>query len=368
MSNLSASARGGIFAPGSSTSSSAPSISSTTSMESFASPIPTRGPSCSEAPGRSTRSRPKRQHRGKHAPTLKQCPGQLDASTREQVVEAPSPASEAATNHPNAPTSLATGRSTRWSPLTRHAPHAEGLNRIRSTRSTEQYPASGNLPRVAETIVGPKHLSKVLMDGASRLNVMYIETFDALGIALSALHPSTMLIYVITPDHSACSLEQIVLPVTFANPSNFRTEQLQFELMNFLGAYNAILGRSGYVKFMVIPNYTYLKLMMSGPHGVITASASFQATYVCEKASCELASAQATARELVELWRGIDSRDGSDAPNVSSDTFKCVDDTKDVRIDNADTSKHVRIGVTLSTNKKVPLSTSSKPIVVRNMS
>jgi hypothetical protein len=120
MSNLSASARGGIFAPGSSTSSSAPSISSTTSMESFASPIPTRGPSCSEAPGRSTRSRPKRQHRGKHAPTLKQCPGQLDASTRGQVVKAPSPASEAAANHPNAPTSLATGRSTRWSPPTRH--------------------------------------------------------------------------------------------------------------------------------------------------------------------------------------------------------------------------------------------------------
>jgi hypothetical protein len=179
-------------------------------------------------------------------------------------------------------------------------------------------PHPGTYPRAAETIVGPKRLSKVLMDGGSRLNVMYIETFDTLGIALSALHPSTVLIYVITPDHSACSLEQIVLPVTFANPSNFRTEQLQFEL-NFLGAYNTILGRSGYVKFMVIPNYTYLKLMMSGPHGVITASASFQAVYVCEKASCELASAQATARELVELWRGIDSRDGSDAPNVSSD-------------------------------------------------
>lgn len=39
-------------------------------------------------------------------------------------------------------------------------------------------------------MVGSKHLSKVLMDGGSSLNIMYVETFDGLGIARSALRPS----------------------------------------------------------------------------------------------------------------------------------------------------------------------------------
>jgi hypothetical protein len=31
-----------------------------------------------------------------------------------------------------------------------------------------------------------------------------------------------------------------------------------------------VLGRSCYAKFMVVPNYTYLKLKMSGPNEIIT--------------------------------------------------------------------------------------------------
>jgi hypothetical protein len=44
---------------------------------------------------------------------------------------------------------------------------------------------------------------------------------------------------------------------------------LTFEIANFPGAYDAILGRSCYAKFMAVPNYTYLKLKMPGPHGII---------------------------------------------------------------------------------------------------
>jgi hypothetical protein len=50
-------------------------------------------------------------------------------------------------------------------------------------------PHLGTYPLVVEAIVGPKRLSKVLMDRGSDLNIMYVETFDALGIARSALHP-----------------------------------------------------------------------------------------------------------------------------------------------------------------------------------
>lgn len=48
-------------------------------------------------------------------------------------------------------------------------------------------------------------------------------------------------------------------------------------MIDFLGAYNTILGRQGYIKFMAIPNHTYLKLKMPAPTGSlhIYVSASF---------------------------------------------------------------------------------------------
>ena len=57
---------------------------------------------------------------------------------------------------------------------------------------------------------------------------------------------------------------------------NFRTKTLTFEVTDFAGSYHAILGRPCYAKFMAIPNYTYLKLKMLGPRGVITVSVQLQ--------------------------------------------------------------------------------------------
>ena len=77
-------------------------------------------------------------------------------------------------------------------------------------------------------------------------------------------------------------VSSVVFPLstgTLRDPSNFRTERLQFEVVDFTGSYHVILGRPCYAKFMAIPNYTYLKLKMPGPNGVITAGASFKAAY-----------------------------------------------------------------------------------------
>ena len=70
-------------------------------------------------------------------------------------------------------------------------------------------------------------------------------------------------------------LRQINPPITFRDPSNYRTETLTFEVVGFHGTYHAILGRPCYFKFMTVPNYTYLKLKMLGPCGVITIGTSF---------------------------------------------------------------------------------------------
>jgi hypothetical protein len=53
-------------------------------------------------------------------------------------------------------------------------------------------------------------------------------------------------------------------------------------VVDFPSIYHALLGRPYFVKFMAVPNYTYLKLKMSGSNGVITIEASFEQTYYYE--------------------------------------------------------------------------------------
>ena len=128
---------------------------------------------------------------------------------------------------------------------------------------------------MVDPIIDTKWLTKVLMDGGSGLNIIYAETLDAMGIDRSRIRPTRAPFHGIVPGKHAIPIGQIDLPITFRNPSNYRTETLTFEVVGFPPIYHAILGRPCYANFMAIPNYTYLKLKMPGPHGVITVGTSF---------------------------------------------------------------------------------------------
>jgi len=91
------------------------------------------------------------------------------------------------------------------------------------------------------------------------------------------------------------------LPVTFGNKTNFRTETLTFEVVNWKGVYHALLGRPAYAKFMAVPNCTFLKLKMPGPNGVITVSGSFKQTYVSSREYYDLATTTVNSAELGQL-------------------------------------------------------------------
>jgi hypothetical protein len=132
---------------------------------------------------------------------------------------------------------------------------------------------------VVDPIIGTKRLTKVLMDGGSGFNIMYIETLDAMSINRSRIRPTTAPFHGIVPVKQAKPLGQIDLPVTFGDLTNYRMETLTFEVVGFHETYHAIMGCPCYTKFMVVPNYTYLKLKMLGPHGVITIGTSFQHAY-----------------------------------------------------------------------------------------
>ena len=128
---------------------------------------------------------------------------------------------------------------------------------------------------MVDPIVGPKRLTKVLMDGGSGLNILYAKTLDVMGVDRTRLCLTRAPFHDIIPGKQAMPLGQIDLPVTFEDQFNYRTKTLTFEVIGFLGTFHAILGRPCYAKFMAVPNYTYLKLKMPSLHGVITVGTSF---------------------------------------------------------------------------------------------
>jgi hypothetical protein len=131
-------------------------------------------------------------------------------------------------------------------------------------------PNPDQYPLVVDPVIGKSRFSKVLMDGGSSLNILYTHTLRLMGIELDQLRPSTTPFHGVAPGKRAQPLGQIDLLVWFGTPDNFRKETLTFEVVGFRGAYHAILRRSCYSKFMAVPNYTYLKMKMPGPKGVIT--------------------------------------------------------------------------------------------------
>ncbi|XP_066341510.1 uncharacterized protein [Miscanthus floridulus] len=140
----------------------------------------------------------------------------------------------------------------------------------------DRIPYPGCYPLMSSPIMGTMHLSKVLMDRGSGLNLLYASTLDRMGILWSSLCPSKAPFYRIIPGKEAVPLECIQLNVTFGQLNNFCKEPLTFEVVDFPSVYHALLGRPCFTKFIAIPNYTYLKLKMPVPKGVITIEGSFE--------------------------------------------------------------------------------------------
>jgi hypothetical protein len=160
-------------------------------------------------------------------------------------------------------------------------------------------PSPGKYPLVVDPVIGNVRLTKVLMDGGSSLNIIYAETLGLLQIDLSTIRAGAAPFHGIIPGKRVQPLGQLDLPVCFGTPSNFRKETLTFEVVGFRGTYHAVLGRPCYAKFMVVPNYTYLKLKMSGPNGVITVGSMYQHAYECDVECVEYAEALITDRECL---------------------------------------------------------------------
>jgi hypothetical protein len=160
-------------------------------------------------------------------------------------------------------------------------------------------PNPGQYPLVVDLVIENAWFSKVLMDGGNSLNILYAHTLRLLGIGLDQQRPSTTPFHGVAPGKCVQPLRQIDLPVWFGTPDNYRKETLTFKVVGFRGAYHTILGRPCYAKFMVVPNYTYLKMKMPGPNGIITVGSSIEHAFDCDVKCVEHTEALALDEALV---------------------------------------------------------------------
>jgi hypothetical protein len=133
------------------------------------------------------------------------------------------------------------------------------------------------------------------------------------------------------------------LPVCFGTPSNFHRETLTFEVVGFRGTYHAVQGRPCYAKFIVVPNYTYLKLKMSGPKGIINVGSTYHHAYECDVECVEYAEAIAESEALIVDLDCL-SKEAPDAKRHTGN-FEPAEVVKIVALDPSnDAGKKVRIG------------------------
>jgi hypothetical protein len=114
-----------------------------------------------------------------------------------------------------------------------------------------------------------------------------------------------------------------------------------FEVVGFRGTYHAVLGRPCYAKFMVVPNYTYLKLKMPDPKGIITVGSTYR--HECDVECVEYAEAIAESKALIADLDCL-SREAPDA-KCHAGNFEPAEVVKSVALDPSnDACKQVRIG------------------------
>jgi hypothetical protein len=125
---------------------------------------------------------------------------------------------------------------------------------------------------------------------------------------------------------------------------NFRTETLTFEVVGFSGTYHAIFGRPAYAKFMVVPNYTYLKVKIPGPKGIITVGPTYQSAYECDAECFQFAKATIWSERLHVEPRSED-QDVPESSKRAACSFKPAKDVKDAVV--SDDGRTLCIGMTL---------------------
>ncbi|KAI4979900.1 hypothetical protein ZWY2020_016653 [Hordeum vulgare] len=196
--------------------------------------------------------------------------------------------------------------------------------------------------------------SRVLVDGGSSINILYLDTLLKLGLKETDVLPTSTVFHDIVPGQSCSPIGKIQLDVLFDDKAHFRRESIWFEVLDLSIPYHALLGRPALAKFMAIPHYAYLKMKMSGPMGIITIAGDYKKSLECAQDSSRLADALVIAEEKLQIDRLV--AQATEQPTIPSPlsqsagtgSFKPSKETKQVPLDRANAKQCVTIGAGLS--------------------
>ena len=146
----------------------------------------------------------------------------------------------------------------------------------------------GSATLVLDPIIDGFHLTRVLMDGGSSLNLLYQDTMRKMGINTSRIKPTKTTFKGVIPGVEARCMGSITLEVVFGSPDNHRTEDLVFDIVPFRSGYHALLGRIAFARFNAVTHYAYLKLKVPGPRGVITVNGNTERSLRTEEHTAAL--------------------------------------------------------------------------------
>ncbi|KAK1679976.1 hypothetical protein QYE76_040824 [Lolium multiflorum] len=219
-------------------------------------------------------------------------------------------------------------------------------------------PKPGSYAMVLDPTIGTTRrsvrFSRVLIDGGSSINILYRDTARKLGIQEAELRPTPTVFHGIVPGHCCQPIGRITLEVMFGKPDNFRTENVEFEVVDLVSPYHALLGRPALTKFMAVPHYGYLKMKLPGPKGVITVAGDYRRSMDCATQSSKMAQTLviATEKQLIHDAVALAKAAQADMPAVGNPAgtthFQPADNTKKILLDPAQPDKYVTIGAGLS--------------------
>ena len=141
---------------------------------------------------------------------------------------------------------------------------------------------------VLDPIIDRYHLTRVLMDGGSSLNLIYQDTIRKMGIDPTRISQRNTTCKGVIPGPEARCTGSLVLEVVFGSPDNFRSEELTFDIAPFRSGYHALLKRMAFARFNAVPHYAYLKIKMPCPRGVITVSGNTECSLCTEECMAAL--------------------------------------------------------------------------------
>jgi hypothetical protein len=122
-----------------------------------------------------------------------------------------------------------------------------------------------------------------------------------MNISLEFVQPTDCSFHGIVLGSANYPLGRIELDVCFGDQHNFRREKLEFEVMNWPSQYHAILRQPAFVRFMEVPHYTYLMLIIMCPNGVITIKGIFEVSNTCDKEFHKMAQTFGMTAEYARL-------------------------------------------------------------------